>query len=103
MVFFCKWMSGYFHLLADFVLTCFLTYFTSMIVNTLLSCFRAMSYRMFPIFPQLQVALPSIQHSPFAIMNQREETRKQSFTEWLNDNYIMWAAPKKRVWLLLAL
>ena len=42
---------------------------------------------MFPVFPQLQLALPAIQRTPLAIMNQREETHK----------FLQFATPKKRV------
>lgn len=81
--------------------TPFLIDLFAMILNSIVSCIRTVAYRMFPIFPQFQVALPAFQRTPFAIMNQREESGKQSLTQWLQDNYIMWAAPKKRVCFFL--
>ena len=68
-----------------------------MVLAGLLSCIRAMSFRMFPFFPQLQVALPSIQRVPLAITNGNENQRETDLAKWLQESFLQFAAPKKRV------
>lgn len=68
-----------------------------MIMNGIVKCIQSITFRMFPIFPQLQMALPAIQRTPLAIMNQREETGKFDLTKWIQESFLQFAAPKKRV------
>ena len=69
----------------------------AMIMNGIVRCIQSITFRMFPIFPQLQLALPAIQRTPLAIMNQREETHKLDLAKWLQESFLQFAVPKKRV------
>lgn len=55
---------------------------------------------MFPVFPQLQVALPSIQRVPLAITNTNANEDKVDIAKWLQESFLQFAAPKKRVLVL---
>ena len=68
-----------------------------MILEGIVSCVRTLAFRMFPVFPRLQVALPAITNTPFTIMNQREERRQGDLAKWLQESFLQFAAPKKRV------
>ena len=68
-----------------------------MIMNGIVRCIQSITLRMFPVFPQLQLALPAIQRTPLAIMNQREETHKFDLAKWLEESFLQFATPKKRV------
>jgi hypothetical protein len=69
----------------------------TMIMNGIVRCIQSITLRMFPVFPQLQLALPAIQRTPLAIMNQREETHKFDLAKWLEESFLQFATPKKRV------
>lgn len=69
----------------------------TMIMNSIVRCIQSITLRMFPVFPQLQLALPAIQRTPLAIMNQREETHKFDLAKWLEESFLQFATPKKRV------
>lgn len=71
-----------------------------MLINGLMNCIRTISFRMFPVFPQLQVALPSIQRVPLAITNTNANEDKVDLAKWLQESFLQFAAPKKRVLVL---
>ena len=68
-----------------------------MLLRGLVQCVRNVSFRMFPVFPQLQLALPAIQRSPMAIMKPDTESKKMYLVEWLQESFLQFATPKKRV------
>ena len=68
-----------------------------MILEGIVSCVRTLAFRIFPVFPRLQVALPAITNTPFTIINQREERRQGDLAKWLQESFLQFAAPKKRV------
>ncbi|KAK8790139.1 hypothetical protein WA588_000307 [Blastocystis sp. NMH] len=67
-----------------------------MILEGIVSCVRTLAFRIFPVFPRLQVALPAITNTPFTIINQREERRQGDLAKWLQESFLQFAAPKKR-------
>ena len=68
-----------------------------MLINGLVNCMRAISFRMFPIFPQLQVAVPVIQRTPLAITNGNSNGGEFDLAKWIQESFLQFAAPKKRV------
>ena len=68
-----------------------------MLINGLINCVRTLSFRMFPIFPQLQVAVPAIRQMPLAITYNNEDKKEFDLTKWIQESFLQFAAPKKRV------
>ena len=60
-----------------------------MLLRGLVQCVRNVSFRMFPVFPQLQLALPAIQRSPMAIMKPDAESKKMDLVEWLQESFLL--------------
>lgn len=52
---------------------------------------------MFPFFPQLQVAVPVIQRTPLAITNGNNNGTEFDLAKWIQESFLQFAAPKKRV------
>ena len=68
-----------------------------MLLRGLMQCARNLSFRFLPVFPQVQFALPAIERSPLAIMKPNEESKKMDLVEWLQESFLQFATPKKRV------
>ena len=68
-----------------------------MLLRGLVQCVRNLSFRLFPVFPQVQFALPAIERSPLAIMKPSKESKKMDLAEWLQESFLQFATPKKRV------
>ena len=68
-----------------------------MLINGLINCVRTLSFRMFPIFPQLQVAVPAIRQMPLAITFNNDDKKEFDLTKWIQESFLQFAAPKKRV------
>lgn len=68
-----------------------------MLIHGLVNCLRTLSFRMFPVFPQLQVAVPAIQRVPLAITKSDNHSESFDLSKWLQESFLQFAAPKKRV------
>lgn len=68
-----------------------------MLLSTIIRFAQSFSYRMFPVFPQLQVVAPVWQRTPFALTNGGDSSEKKDLVSWIQDNFLQFAVPKKRV------
>ena len=68
-----------------------------MLLSTLIRCAQSFSYRIFPVFPQLQLVTPVFQRTPFALTNGGESSERKDLVSWIQDNFLQFAVPKKRV------
>ena len=68
-----------------------------MLIHGLVNCLRTISFRVFPVFPQLQVAVPAFQRVPLTITNNNNDTKEFDLSKWLQESFLQFAAPKKRV------
>ena len=68
-----------------------------MLLSTLIRCAQSFSYRIFPVFPQLQLVTPVFQRIPIALTNGGESSERRDLATWIQDNFLQFAVPKKRV------
>ena len=54
---------------------------------------------MFPMFPQLQLVVPVAQRMPLTLTNSEDPSEKRDLASWINESFLLFAAPKKRVGL----
>ena len=51
------------------------------------------------MFPQLQLVVPVAQRMPLTLTNSEDPSEKRDLASWINDSFLLFAAPKKRVGL----
>ena len=74
-------------------------YSRRMLLSSIIRCAQYFSYRMFPMFPQLQLVVPVAQRMPLTLTNSEDPSEKRDLASWINESFLLFAAPKKRVGL----
>ena len=74
-------------------------YSRRMLLSRIIRCAQYFSYRMFPMFPQLQLVVPVAQRMPLTLTNGEDPSEKKDLASWINESFLLFAAPKKRVGL----